>query len=95
MHDLLLVAGIIVALMLIAIILQSCYISAVQESEKAGNELIAVQHKLILALKNNLDAQRTYIKALEKKLEEEKSGTKLQNSSQDRRHQRRKRRLGN
>lgn len=71
MHDLLLVAGVIAVLMSIVIILQNCYIKAVQESEEAGNELIAVQHKLILALKNNLDAQNTYIKALEKKLEEQ------------------------
>lgn len=56
MHDLLLVAGVIAVLMSVVIILQNCYIKAVQESEKAGNELIAVQHKLILALKNNLTA---------------------------------------
>ena len=71
MHDLLLVAGAIAVLMSVVIILQNCYIKAVQESEKAGNELIAVQHKLILALKNNLTAQNAYIKALEKKLEEQ------------------------
>ena len=71
MHDLLLVAEVIAVLMSVVIILQNCYIKAVQESEKAGNELIAVQHKLILALKNNLTAQNAYIKALEKKLEEQ------------------------
>ena len=46
MHDLLLVAGVIAVLMSVVIILQNCYIKAVQESEKAGNELIAVQHRI-------------------------------------------------
>lgn len=77
MHDLLLMAGYAIAVpMSIFVVLQFRYISAVQESEKAGNELIAVQHKLILALKNNLNAQRTYIDTLEKKLEEQ-NGAKL------------------
>lgn len=86
MYELLLIARCAIAVMMfVTIILQSRYIEALQESEKAGNELITVQRKLIQALKNNLDARAAYIEVLEKKLEE-KHGANLQDCPRDRSH---------
>lgn len=57
--------------MSVVIILQNCYIKAgagIRESRKRADRGAA---QAVLALKNNLTAQNAYIKALEKKLEEQ------------------------
>lgn len=76
-------------------IAQSQLIKNQKEMESLNDDLIKAQRKAIEAYKKSVSIKDEYIELLEKALEEKNERHHVQDYTQDRRHQRRKRRLGN
>ncbi len=76
-------------------IAQAQIIKNQKEMESLNDNLINAQRKAIEAYKKSVSIKDEYIELLEKALEEKNERHHLQNHTQDRCHQRRKRRLGN
>lgn len=76
-------------------IAQAQIIKNQKEMESLNDNLINAQRKAIEAYKKSVSVKDEYIELLEKALEEKNERHNLQNHPQDRRCQRRKRRLGN
>lgn len=80
---------------LIIAIAQAQIIKNQKEMESLNDNLINAQRKAIETYRKSISVKNEYIELLEKALEEKNERHHLQNHTQDRRHQRRKRRLGN
>ena len=76
-------------------IVQAQIIKNQKEMESLNDDLIKAQRKAIKAYKKSVSVKDEYIELLEKALEEKNERHRLQNHTLDRRHQRRKRWLGN
>lgn len=76
-------------------IAQAQIIKNQKEMESLNDNLINAQRKAIETYRKSISVKNEYIELLEKALEEKNERHHLQNHTQDRRHQRRKRRLGN
>lgn len=80
---------------LIIAIAQAQIIKNQKEMESLNDSLINAQRRAIEAYKKSVNVKDEYIELLEKALEGKNERYHLQNHTADRRHQRRKRRLGN
>ena len=80
---------------LIIAIAQAQIIKNQKEMEALDDSLINAQRRAIEAYKKSISVKDECIELLEKALEEKNERHHVQNHTQDRRYQRRKRRLGN
>ena len=80
---------------LIIAIAQAQIIKNQKEMESLNDNLINAQRKAIETYRKSISVKNEYIELLEKALEEKNERHHLQNHTQDCRHQRRKRRMGN
>lgn len=76
-------------------IVQAQIIKSQKEMEPLNDNRIRAQQKAIEAYKKSVSVKDEYIELLEKALEEKNERHHIQDHTQDRRHQRGKRRMGN